>query len=405
MGYGTGANRIVSFKRQSALGTIATTSGAAQLRRADFSANWNRSTIENPEIRPDRQKAMARGGMATGDLQWSGPVSPGSQSGFWDALVMGAYQSAVTSGALTNVTAAASAPHFMRATGSWITDGFRLGQVIRCTGWTTGGVSNNSRNFIITAITATQLTVSTRDGTAVAAKASGDSVTFTAPGKYCYTPQSSFLDAYMTFDEWSPDVDVGGRDEVWWDARITGGNFKADPNGNLVSQLNMTALAYQKGNAQYFSSPSAISATDVCSTSTGLLVANGTVIGYATGIDFNIDLKPDMPAVVNASKYPFILASQINVTGTLKALWFDDTFDAAFLAETDIGIYAPFFNGPGAAAEFVNIGLPQTRLFSSKKNDGITSTVREYTYIAGPNASAATGTVQSTMFVQDSLAP
>ena len=152
-------------------------------------------------------------------------------------------------------------------------------------------------------------------------------------------------------------------------------------------------------------SPSAISATDVCSTSTGLLVANGTVIGYATGIDFNIDLKPDMPAVVNASKYPFILASQINVTGTLKALWFDDTFDAAFLAETDIGIYAPFFNGPGAAAEFVNIGLPQTRLFSSKKNDGITSTVREYTYIAGPNASAATGTVQSTMFVQDSLAP
>ena len=55
-------------------------------------------------------------------------------------------------------------------------------------------------------------------------------------------------------------IDYKAEDFVDAVARITGGNFKADPNGNLVSQLNMTALAYQKGNAQYFSSPSAISA-------------------------------------------------------------------------------------------------------------------------------------------------
>ena len=86
-------------------------------------------------------------------------------------------------------------------------------------------------------------------------------------------------------------------------------------------------------------------------------------------------------------------------------LWADNVFDAAMIAETDLSLYLAIANGGGANAEFVNVGLPQVRLFSSKKNDGLTSTVRDYTFTAGPQAAAAIGKVQGTLFIQDSLAP
>lgn len=406
MGNAVGTNSIIALKRQAGIGAAAGASGARQLRREKCMFEFKRTKIENPEIVSDRQKSVARGGIGNGEIEWSGPVSPGSQYDFWDALTMGTYAAAVTSGALTTITATVSAPHFVRSAGDWIAAGFRVGQVIRQTGWATTGVSNNSRNMVITALTATQMTVYIEGSVAVAAKVAGDSVTIIAPGKVTSTPSTGFLDVYCTLERWQPDVDASGLSERFPDARITGASFDMPFNGNLNATVKWTSLDYVKtAGAPYFTSPTAVSATDVVATSGGVIMVGGVVQGAVVSIKLDGTLAPDMPGVVMATKFPFIATPEIGLTGSMQVLWADDVLDAAYIAESDLTVVIYAKNSPAINAEFMAFVLPKVRLETSKSDDGKVTLKRDFTFTAYPNRAAPTGTYSGTIAIQDSLAP
>jgi hypothetical protein len=89
------------------------------------------------------------------------------------------FQVAVDHRRAHHVTAAVAGPQYTRAAGSFLTDGFRVGSLVNWTGWTAPATGNNNRYFIITALTALQMTGIFLDGTPVVAKAAGDNVTCT----------------------------------------------------------------------------------------------------------------------------------------------------------------------------------------------------------------------------------
>jgi hypothetical protein len=126
----------------------------------------------------------------------------------WQDFIAGicrqAFQTAPTTGALVNVTAAVGPITFTRAAGSYITDGFRVGHVVNWVGWATTGTANNNRYFLITTLTATVMTGVFLDGTAGGAKASGDSVTCTLAGKQTWIPQSGHTRDCSTSRSTSP---------------------------------------------------------------------------------------------------------------------------------------------------------------------------------------------------------
>src|SRR5690606_12332989 len=111
-----------------------------------------------------------------------------------------------TTGVQTNIQAQASPAGFVRASGSFLSDGFKVGQLVRVSGFTTTGADNNDKNFRIIAVTATDMLVA---GTVVA-QAAGDSVTIAVPGKIASIPhvKSEQLDLSFSIENWWSDLGV-----------------------------------------------------------------------------------------------------------------------------------------------------------------------------------------------------
>ena len=92
-----------------------------------------------------------------------------------------------TTGATTGVLGA-NASGYTRASGSFLTDGFRVGQTVNATGFTSpaGSVSPNNGISTVTAVTATQLTVTKTPQTVLEAATTGStSLGATATGYTC----------------------------------------------------------------------------------------------------------------------------------------------------------------------------------------------------------------------------
>jgi len=104
-------------------------------------------------------------------------AAAGTLSG--NEIVLLAQPSPTITRTATNISAVASARKFVRASGSWLSDGFVVGQSVKSSGWT-GGTANNKHARTITAVSATDMIFAGADGADMVDDAGGESVTVTA---------------------------------------------------------------------------------------------------------------------------------------------------------------------------------------------------------------------------------
>jgi hypothetical protein len=181
MAIAQGVSKQLIYKKEASWGVAPGATGGQQLRRVTSNIDLAKETYSSEEIRTDAQDAEFRHGVRSVTGSINGELSVGTYNDFYAAILRQAFQTAATTGALIVVTAAAAGPQYVRSSGSFLTDGFKVGDVIRWTGWATA-TENNARNFLITALTATDMTGINLDGTAVGAEAAGASVTGTVQG-------------------------------------------------------------------------------------------------------------------------------------------------------------------------------------------------------------------------------
>lgn len=400
-----GVAKELRAKRQIAKGTLAGATGAFKVRRtsASFELQKEAYTTED-EITSTAQLLSVRHGVKLVNGQINGILSPGSYADFLAALLRKDFAAGGTSSALSTVTATATAPHFVRSSGSWITDGFKVGQVVRCTGWATTGVGNNSKNFLITALTATDMTVVALDGTAVAAKDAGDSVTFTTPGKLSYVPDSGHTSIYYTFEEWYSDALVSERN---LDCRISSAQLALPGSGNATVQFSVVGLDQSNDVTAYFTSPTAESTTDALAAANGLLVVNGSTVAVVTDLSINIDGR-SAPAdgVVGTNIRPDVFRGKVSVSGSFTAYFEGGTIPDLFLDETETSIISALTAGSAANADFMVLSVPRIKLSSSTPDDGETGLKRTYAFTAMMDTTGGTSadTHKTTIMIHDSQA-
>lgn len=400
-----GVAKELRAKRQTAKGSLAGASGGFKVRRttASFELQKEAYTTED-EITSTAQLLSVRHGVKLVNGQLNGILSPGSYADFLSALLRKDFAAGGTSSAITTVTATATAPHFVRSTGSWITDGFKVGQVVRCTGWATTGVGNNSKNFLITTLTATDMTVVALDGTAVAAKAAGDSVTFTTPGKLSYVPDSGHTSIYYTFEEWYSDALVSERN---LDCRISTAQLSLPGSGNATVQFGVVGLDQTSDVTAYFTAPTAESTTDALAAANGLLVVNGSTVAVVTDLSITIDGR-STPAdgVVGTNIRPDVFRGKVSVSGSFTAYFEGGTIPDLFIDETETSIISALTSGSAAAADFMVISIPRIKLSSSTPDDGETGLKRTYNFTAMMDTTGGTSadTHKTTIMIHDSQA-
>lgn len=403
----TGVFKQLIAKKQSALGTAASGASAQIYRRVSSNLDLKKATYKSNEIRPSMQRADFRHGLRSVDGTVSGELSVGTYQKFIESTLRAASASAVTTGAIATVTAAVTtgaSGTFTRSSGSYFTDGFKVGMVVRWTGWATTGTANNTHNFLITALTATVMTGTMLDGVAVGAKASGDTVTCTEVGKHVAIPQTGHTKDYWTIEHNFSDI---VQSEQFVDCVFGAMNVKLPPTGMATIDFEVKGLNMTTGTSSVFTSPSSASTGATLAAVNGAVYVSGTAVGNITSLDFSVNGNTSTPGgVVGSNVDPDIFQGAFDVTGNMTVLFSDATMRDYFLNETEISIIAVFTSGTSASADFQSHVFHRVKVGGASKDDGEQGLKLTVPFTALENTSGGTGTssMATSYWMQDSAA-
>lgn len=386
--------RSVAYKEQTAFGTLATGTGAQRIRRTNFSLQPNATAIPSQELIDSLQTRGSVFGTEVVQGSLEGELSAGTYFPLIGSALRKDPVAGGSSGALINVTAAAAGKTFTRAAGSWITDGFRVGDVVRTAGWLSPATANN-RNYRIVTLTATVMTVAET----VVDRAAGDSVTFTAPGRKMWIPATGHTSDWYTFEDWFSDI---AQSHVYRDVAVGGFTIGGGPNARASITMPLLGTVRTTGGAQHFTTPAAESTPPSLATTSGSLRLLGADVGVVTGFTLNVLAPPD-PVPGMFTKAPVSLGRPAFAPGGSLTIGFEDSsIIGAFDARTEFAIHAVLTESTDVNSEFISIYLPRVQLGSPQIADTGTVMFSTADFEVHELTSGVSGHEQTSVIIQDS---
>ena len=408
MSIATGIYKQLAAKKQSGLGVASTGSGAQLFRRVTSTLNKKKAFYKSNEIDPSMQRSDGRHVVISVDGTINGELSVGGYNDFISSVLRSTgWTAAVSGGALTDVTAAVTSGAngtFTTVGANWLTLGFKIGMVVRWTGWSTTGVPNNAHNFLITALTTTVMTGTMLDGVAVGAKAAGDTVTALSVGKHNYIPITSHARDYWTIEHNHADI---VQSEQFVDCAITGMNVKLPATGMATIDFPIMGLNMTTGTASVFTTPTAAPTGNILAAANGAVFVQGTKVATITSLDFGIAGNYSVPGgVVGSNVDPDVFPGMIDVSGNMSVLFDSVTMRDYFLAETEVSIVAAFTTSNDAAADVMAFTFPVCKINGADKDDGEKGLTMTMPFVALRNTAGGTGTssFDTIIQIQDSAA-
>jgi hypothetical protein len=392
----TGVALQVAYKREAAFGVLPTNDAQArQLRRLSTGLALSKSAFRSEEVRPDYQTGDMRHGLRAvgGDL--NGELSLGTYAEFIGAAVRRDFATVPSLAALTNVTANAAGPHFVRAAGSWITDGLRVGMVIRMAGWTAPATANNARNFTIVALTATGITVAE----SVTAKAAGDSVVVSIPGRVTFVPSAGHINPSFAIEHWAPDAAQSHR---FLGCKVNSLQIQLPPGDKASIAIGLMGRDRAKAGTQYFTAASQVTSTPMLAGLQGALFVNGVAQALVTNATLQLNGNMATVGVVGDNRTPDVFVGRVDVTGQISVLFNDGVFDGYFDDETEVSLVLRLNADTAQAGDFMTITLPRIKLAGGQYQDSQQQMTQQFDFTALRAASTAGGFQDTTVMFQDS---
>ena len=414
MATASGIEKKLILAPQAAKGTcaVANLATAQYLRRVTSSLNLVKETYQSNEIRSDRQVGDFRHGVQSIEGSLAGELSPGTYNLLMAAILRKAWVAAPIGGPESDITAAvttgASGTFTSAATATFLTDGLKVGDVIRWTGMTGAKASNNARNFLITALTQLVMTGTMLDGLPVVAGTGVDANTATGVGKKLWTPQTGHTEDWFSIEHNFSDVDLS---EVFWDCKVNTMAVKLPASGLATIDFGMMGLNhtnYAAGNAPYFSAVLAAATGGVLAAVNGALYVQGTKIALLTGLDFDVAGNLSAEPVVGSNVKPDIFDGRVVVKGNMSVFFEDATFRDYFENETEVSLNAVFTTDNTPTAGFLAFTMPRVKVGGASKDDGEKGIVQTMPFVAlfntnggADTGATATNALATTLSIQD----
>ena len=300
-------------------GTTPSTPTMKTLRVTDRNLNFMKNILTSAEVRADRQVSDLRHGFnkVEGSLGFElcgevfNDMIEGAMGGTWAAITF-----------TGNIQAVAATQLFTRASGSWITDGYRVGDYV-----TSSGFSNSVNNgtFRVTAVTAADLSV---DTTVIVNEASA-SRTIAVQGKRIdigttlktYTFERGFLDVnqFQLFRGVAINV---MRLDIKPEAIVNG----------TLEFMGMSSPALAGTTAA--SVVTAAATNSPFSAFVGNIFEGGSSIAVVTGVDFTLDNGRTLQPVLMSKFSPDVFEGTAKINGTMTVLFENATYFNKFVNET-----------------------------------------------------------------------
>ena len=396
-GISTVAARVV----QSALGTPGS-SGSTLLRRVTLELNKENETYSSNEIVDHQQSTGATQGPGTINGTLNGELSAGAY-GIEFANLLRKDWAATTAMSSLSITIAASGSNFTvtRAAGSFLTDGVKVGDVVRLTAGSFNA-ANLNKNLLVLSMTATVLTVTPLNGVAMVAEGPISSATVSVPGKKAWVPTSSHVNSYLTYEKYYSDLT---RSELFTDVKVASADINIPATGIATCNFGLAGLGRTLGSSQVLTSPTAASTGNVLAAVSGKVVVNGSVTSV-TGAQVQItgNVTPG-EAEVGSNTLSDLQRGRVAVSGSFTAKFTGVTLQSLRDDQTVVTLVLALADGGTANAEFVTLVLPAIKIMSDTANDGEVEVIRTYSFVAQYNSSggASASSHATICSLQDSL--
>lgn len=365
----TGINKQVRYKEESSPGTFAGASGAQLLRRVTSNMVLNKAKFTSNEIRDDQQVVTMRHGMRRVEGTLACELSFGTYQSFFEALLRKAAASVanITSLTLTVAEVSTNVYTITRSTGSWISDGVRIGMTVRVTAGL--NASSLNKNCLVTDLTALIMTVYVLNRLTLVEESGVSSCTVAVPGKNIIVPSTGHIDRSYSIEELNTDLSpVISR--TFLGCRVMSGAVKLPATGLATADFSMIGLDQTLAAAEAFSSPTAAGTSEVAIAVNGAIILDGAAVGFVTGLNFTMAGGHTLGEAVGSNVSPDVFEGRVSGEGQLTAYLQDDTFLDAFASEVEVAIAMTLLSGSSGNADFMTFWMPRVKVSGATPDDG-----------------------------------
>lgn len=353
----------LAYKAETTLGVAASASGAQSLRRVSSSLGLTKDAFTSNEVRSDMQIADVRHGGRSVRGNIDGELSTQTWDEWLAAVLRGTWAAGVSASPTdfaTGVTASNTGTFTFAGSGSLITKGFKVGDIVRVTGVT----GNTNTNFRITSLTATVMTVTPKP-TTQAQVASGWTVAVVGNKLLPGVEAPSF-----TIEQSHLDIDASER---FVGCRIGGANINLPPNGIGTVQWDVLGLNGEMltgASSPYFTSPNPETSTGVLTGIEGGVRLNGVEQAIITGIQINLTNNLSIQPVVGTPIAPDIFYGRTVITGQVSAFLMDESLINVFVNESLVDLVVQA-NASGSAPQgFLSFNMQGVKFTGYSKTIG-----------------------------------
>lgn len=400
MAVAQGISKTLAYKVQSGLGTAASGSGGQLLRRVTGAFNVTNDTYENNEIASHQQSTGSTHGINRSSASLSGLASCSTYAAFQAALVRKAW-AATTAISSLSLTIAASSDNYTitRASGSWLTDGLKVGDVIVLSGGSLAAGNLNKNCVVIDIASATVCTVNVPTGSSLTAEGPISSCTVTITGKKTWVPTSGHTNLYYTFEEYFSDLT---RSHVYQDVQVSQIALSVPATGNVQMNLDFIGLgSVSRTGSQVLTTPSAETSTTVLSSVNAYVYIDGVKQGNVTSLNLTINGNVTSgEAVIGSNNTPDTQKGRIAVSGTFTALYESDTLATIRDDQTISEMIVVIADDGTDTADYLSFSLPAVKVFSADADDGEKQIIRTYNFTAQKTAAGGSGTEHNDTIIQ-----
>jgi hypothetical protein len=348
-----GSRHSIYSVEESTYGTTPNNPALDLVRITGTTLGLAKDSLQSEEIRSDRQIADFRQGanQVGGDINFE--LSYGSFDQFLEAVLLSADWAAPADTGVT--TLSQSATQITRASGSFVTDGFEVGQTAEVTGFAGSGANGT---VLITAVAALALDVTALDGQTLAVEAGdGDEQVVANPSIKAGTERRSF-----TFVRHFADIQTADNPYyIYRGVELNSVQFTIAANSmvtgtfSIIGQSQETAQDLTGLGTPTYNPASTTSPLD---SFTGSLQEGGTTVAVVTEISMTLQngIEPRFVVGSKNSIYPSIGRS--NLTGQVTAYFEDSDLVNKFLNETESSLV---FTLPDGAGNQLRVTIPRIK--------------------------------------------
>lgn len=391
-----GIFKEVIYKEEVSWGTKPTATGAQLLRRVTGTFQLEKDAFSSNEINTSQQVRDSRHGTRRSTGALNAELSGGAYADFLAAGIRGTFNVGGTiTATTTSLTVVGSVVTIVRATGSWATDGFRVGSVVRTTGFT---LPANNTLALVTSVTALNLVVVSFDAVSpFVAAAAGPSVTVSVAGRSAIAPITAQTDRSFTVEEFFPDSVLS---RTFLGQQVDGIALSIAPNSMVTADFTFLGRdAEPPTGARYFTSPTAQTTGGTFSGQDGLLLINGVVNRKCTSLSLNVANNINHEAVIGSNMVGAKSRGKLVINGSISAIFDDNSILGFFNNETEISITYALRTADRTQAFAVT--LPRVKINSSTTTDGEIVTIVDADIEALEFLGSALGVSNTTIIIQD----